>query len=543
MKRYIPVVASLMAFSLIACGEVMDLTQPEKAEVTYSNITLSLYQTGKYDLYLDEPEYQYNIMVEKSHCEKEAKAELAVVDAKEFGEEYHLLPVEYYDLDGSNFNFKGDDVLRMVNLRFHDLGTLDGSKKYVLGLKLVSDDLAVNQEKSTMTFFLQQKQGEIDNPYTVATTSDLITLGEKLKDGKTIYAKIENDIDLQGVDWQPIETSVSKQLVLDGGGHTIRNLKVNTSSSVNQGFFGLLVGKCSNINFENAQITANTKMAGILAGQVGAATSPGIVENVRVSGTISLTSGNAAWDDGQAGGICGRLHGADSKIYQCGSETKITALWSAGGICGEVREGASIEQCYHVGDITTQSCVGGIASRLLGSTISHCYSHGVMKAVPMVVANPVGGIAGWVQPISGASTTSAIFYCWSDCDVSAQNQVGGIMGNANNTTGSGITVHHCVAWNTYLFSQAAPKSGRVCGRYSQNVAYSCYANPAMECVFPNNPALPDQASVNVGAITTVDRYNGLTTINNLMEAIRALDWDTSIWNLNGEQPRLAWELN
>jgi len=230
MKRYIPVVASLMAFSLIACGEVMDLTQPEKAEVTYSNITLSLYQTGKYDLYLDEPEYQYNIMVEKSHCEKEAKAELAVVDAKEFGEEYHLLPVEYYDLDGSNFNFKGDDVLRMVNLRFHDLGTLDGSKKYVLGLKLVSDDLAVNQEKSTMTFFLQQKQGEIDNPYTVATTSDLITLGEKLKDGKTIYAKIENDIDLQGVDWQPIETSVSKQLVLDGGGHTIRNLKVNTSS-------------------------------------------------------------------------------------------------------------------------------------------------------------------------------------------------------------------------------------------------------------------------------------------------------------------------
>ena len=72
------------------------------------------------------------------------------------------------------------------------------------------------------------------------------------------------------------EMCIRDRLVLDGGGHTIRNLKVNTSSSVNQGFFGLLVGKCSNINFENAQITANTKMAGILAGQVGAATSPGI---------------------------------------------------------------------------------------------------------------------------------------------------------------------------------------------------------------------------------------------------------------------------
>lgn len=36
MKRYIPIVASLMVFSLISCDEVMDLTQPEKAEVTYS---------------------------------------------------------------------------------------------------------------------------------------------------------------------------------------------------------------------------------------------------------------------------------------------------------------------------------------------------------------------------------------------------------------------------------------------------------------------------------------------------------------------------
>ena len=92
MKRYIPIALSLMAFSLISCGEVMDLTQPEKAEVTYSDITLSLYQTGKYELYLDEPEYEYTIMVEKSHCEKEAKAEFAVVDAHSFGEEYTLLP-------------------------------------------------------------------------------------------------------------------------------------------------------------------------------------------------------------------------------------------------------------------------------------------------------------------------------------------------------------------------------------------------------------------------------------------------------------------
>ena len=114
MKRYIPIALSLMAFSLISCGEVMDLTQPEKAEVTYSDITLSLYQTGKYELYLDEPEYEYTIMVEKSHCEKEAKVEFAVVDAHSFGEEYTLLPAANYDLDVNSLDFKGDDVLHTV---------------------------------------------------------------------------------------------------------------------------------------------------------------------------------------------------------------------------------------------------------------------------------------------------------------------------------------------------------------------------------------------------------------------------------------------
>jgi hypothetical protein len=546
MKSNITVVTSILAFSLISCGEVMDLTPPEKVEVDYQDITLSLYQTGKYDLYLDNPEYQYSIMVEKSHCEKEARAELSVLDAGQFGEGYTLLPSTHYDLDADNLSFTGDDVLHTVNLRFHDLASLDGTKKYVLGLKLVSNDLAVDEARNTMTFYLQQKQGDIGNPYIITTVKDLQKLNEYLKDGQTTYVRLGTDLNLQDIDWTPVETTAAKQIDFDGCGHVLSNLKVTASSSTYQGFFGMLTGKCANVEFSNAQITANTKLAGIVAGQVGNASGTGTVQNVKVSGTINLTSGNNAWDNGQAGGVCGRLHGVGSKIYQCGSETTITATWSAGGICGEVRDGAIVEQCYHIGDITTQSCIGGIASRLLGSSISNCYSHGIMTAYPMVVANPGGGIAGWVQPLSGPSTTSMISYCWSDCTVYAQNQVGGIMGNANNTTGAGITVHHCVAWNTYLYSNGAPRSGKVCGRYSFNVAYSCYANPAMECRFSaTTPALPDQTSVNTSSSDAGDAYafNGLTTIPNLMDAVSALSWDTSVWDLDGAQPRLKWELN
>jgi hypothetical protein len=537
-----------MAFSLISCDDVMDLTQPEKVEVTYSNISLSLYETGKYDLYLDEQGYAYDILVEKSHCEKEAKAKLAVVDAKEFGEEFDLLPAEYYDMEGGDFEFKGDNVLHTVHLSFNDFTGLDGSKKYVLGLKLASSDLAVNEEKSAVTFYVQQKQGGESNPYIITAAKDLAKLGDYLKDGQTTYVRLDADIDLQGTDWTPVEATAAKPVDFDGCGHTISNLKVTSSSTNYQGFFGILTGRCANVTFANAQVTADTKLTGIVAGLVGGASGTGVVENVRVSGTINLTSGTPAWDNGQAGGICGRLRGANSRIYQCGSATTITATWSAGGICGEVCEGASVEQCHHTGDITTQSCVGGIASRLLGATISQCYSHGKMIALPYVTANPGGGIAGWVQPIYETVTTSTISYCWSDCEVRAQNQVGGIMGNANNTTGSGITVHHCVAWNAYLHSGAAPKSGKVCGRYSQNKAHSCYANPDMTCYFTANTpadALLDQESVNMTTpITTLMYgYNGLTTISNLMDAVKALNWDASVWDLDGEQPRLKWELD
>jgi hypothetical protein len=544
MKKNMLAVTALL---LCSCGEMMNLEQPEKAEVTYSGITLSLYQTGKYDLYLDQPEYSYTILVEKSHCEKEARAELAVVDAGAFGEEYSPLPAAYYDLD-AGLEFKGNDVLHAVGLHFHDLSTLDGAKKYVLGLKLVSDDLAVNENKNTVTFFLQQKQGESSNPYVLTAVGDLLTLGDKLKDGQTTYVRLANDIDLKGENWKPVETSASRQIVFDGGGHTIRNLNVTTSSSAYQGFFGLLIGKCSNLTIENAQVTADKKLTGILAGQVGNAAGAGVVENVRVYGAVNLTSGNvaAAWDNGQAGGICGRLQGAESKIYQSSSETTIKADWFAGGICSELNGNATVEQCYHKGRIDTRSGVAGIAARVLSGTIKHCYSQGVLKAAyPVLItdptkgiaANPGGGIAGLVD----ATPSVLIEYCYSECEVEVQNQVGGIMGFAVKDNNTGITVTHCAAWNPSLYSNGAPRSGKVCGFFKKNIANNCYANPSMTCRFSaTTPALPDQASLN--GSTVADRYNGLTTIASLIEATRdALQWEPSIWNFAGEKPRLVWE--
>lgn len=106
----------------------------------------------------------------------------------------------------------------------------------MLGLKLKSDNLAVNEEKSTMTFYLQQKQGGIGNPYIITAAKDLTKLGEYLKDGQTTYVRLGADIDLQGMDWIPVEATAAKPVDFDGCGHAISNLKITSSSSTYQGF-------------------------------------------------------------------------------------------------------------------------------------------------------------------------------------------------------------------------------------------------------------------------------------------------------------------
>jgi hypothetical protein len=173
-------------------------------------------------------------------------------------------------------------------------------------------------------------------------------------------------------------------------------------------------------------------------------------------------------------------------------------------------------------------------------SVTHCYSSGILDAASSwSIANAGGGIAGHVEP---ANPPAEISYCYSDCNVSARNQVGGIMGFANVNTG--ITVAYCIAWNPVVFSGAAPRSGRVCGYFKKNIANRCYANPNMTCTFPANASLPERTDQdNLNGATAVDWYNGLSTMNTSIAAAKDLSWDESIWDLNGEKPRLAWTLD
>ena len=88
----------------------------------------------------------------------------------------------------------------------------------MLGLKLKSDNLAVNEEKSTMTFYLQQKQGGIGNPYIITAAKDLAKLGEYLKDGRLpmcVWVQISICKAWIGLLWKPLLPNRWTLMVVD----------------------------------------------------------------------------------------------------------------------------------------------------------------------------------------------------------------------------------------------------------------------------------------------------------------------------------------
>ena len=97
----------------------------------------------------------------------------------------------------------------------------------------------------------------------------------------------------------------------------------------------------------------------------------GTIHNLKVAGKITATTRN------QIGGICGRLKGSNSKIYNCISAVEIADSNTGDGTIGgivSVTDASTIENCAFYGKINTSrdsnGCIIGWANS--GSTIKNC---------------------------------------------------------------------------------------------------------------------------------------------------------------------------
>ena len=237
--------------------------------------------------------------------------------------------------------------------------------------------------------------GTKNDPYLIDTGAELAWFADQVKNGKvTLCAQLTAEIDLNGHPWTPIGTaSENYQGNFDGGNSTVNGLCV---SGVNYaGLFGV-IGKS------------------------------GIVERLKVAGTVSMASasGNGVKAVG-AGGIAGYCMGT---IFQCSSSVDISNDGTnysavAGGIVGKAAENAIIDSCNNYGTVGSRKNINyaggivGVASE--NALIRYCTndSEGQVNGV-----QGVGGIAGLLTDYA------QVRLCENSGAVQGESRVGGIVG-------------------------------------------------------------------------------------------------------------------
>ncbi len=182
-----------------------------------------------------------------------------------------------------------------------------------------------------------------DDEISVYNLSDLQNLSNKTNAGTLASGytfKLENDLDLAGVNFKAIGTDKAFYGNFDGQNHVISNLTVRGTTEV--GLFGSVVGKISNLTIKDAEISG-TYNAGVVVGWIVGQIDAVHVENAKVVVTPAIKDG--VYDDGNnVGGIVGYLckDGLSDAFLINSSITNadITAYRKIGGLAGAVNNGA-----------------------------------------------------------------------------------------------------------------------------------------------------------------------------------------------------------
>ena len=215
--------------------------------------------------------------------------------------------------------------------------------------------------------------GTKEDPYLIRGLEDLIlfrdTVDMQAADGSTQYAnkyiRLETDIDLSGINWNPIGSMSgdhgSFRGIFDGNGHTISNLNCQQDGD-GIGLFARTSDKAEikNLTLENVTVksTNNKNYVGAVVGNSYASTK---ISNVHVTGNIDISG------RGYIGGISGHGYVVMDNVSVKGSGTIKSTFWCAGGILGYGAEGSTrvsnavVEGTTENG-LTITSAAGGLGA-------------------------------------------------------------------------------------------------------------------------------------------------------------------------------------
>ncbi|SNT30869.1 The GLUG motif-containing protein, partial [Anaerovirgula multivorans] len=274
-----------------------------------------------------------------------------------------------------------------------------------------------------------------------------------------LYANyvLENDIDLEGIEWNPLgvkDTPFSGSF--DGGDNKIMNLVISKPTTNNTGLFGYventtiknlkletvhiqgkehtgsLIGYMNGGTVENVRVEEPGQVTGTsnVGGLIGYAGLGGLVTNSSAGIEVNATGSNV-------GGLIGYSRITVTKSYVTG---KITAqTYYVGGLIGYLSNSDVsyiVKENYATGDVEGSSYVGGLIGYVSGRVnIEDCYALGNVKATTTgsTTSNYVGGLIGRAN---GSSTLrNIITNCYTAGEIEAVGRNnGGLVGTISNYT-------------------------------------------------------------------------------------------------------------
>ncbi len=192
-----------------------------------------------------------------------------------------------------------------------------------------------------------------DDPYKISTASQLLGMAGVVNT-TNFYVELENDIDLAGLAFSPIEAKATVHF--DGKNHVIKNLYDQAAGSGNHALFGEFSGEVKNLGVENAYVYTNWGCGAALIGTAGTVT----IDNCYTTGNISAAAVGCF-----VGAVSGSVTITNS--YSLANVTDLNNHY-AGGLVGRVgglTAGAKFfaENCYAGGNVTSPNgTASGIAS-------------------------------------------------------------------------------------------------------------------------------------------------------------------------------------
>ena len=282
-------------------------------------------------------------------------------------------------------------------------------------------------------------KGTKDDPYQIATGSQLAYLGESMKSGtygekfQDTYFELTEDIDLGGKEWTPIGYTAADLIMggheyfvfsgnFDGNGYTIKNLTIGTETSPYSGdvcgLFGATSGTIEDVVLENVSIN-----------YVGGNHSSGY--GFRMGGAlVGYSMGDI---------VNCTVIGLDMKA---GSDGSYVALNSIGGLVGIQDGGTTVSHSRVSGKIeesTKKGNVGGFVGTLAkGSSAKYCGADVSVEVTGNGRGIAVGGFVGIGNGVTIDETL--IENCYATGNIIGAEYAGGFVGNI-----SGLNISNCYA--------------------------------------------------------------------------------------------------